>query len=196
MNKIYRLLATKKRYLGRTSTKNNKIYFTYLLRIMNIFAARYKKYLLFLPLLICVSACVKPPTYDVTPTVSFVGFSQDTLQQQTGVTTFIVGFTDGDGDLGSDENNVTNMLIIDTRRNDTLYYRIPPIPKQGASDAISGEIEVDIAQICCQDPDFPINCLPLPNTYQSVVYRISIRDNADRWSNEILTTPLTIKCFE
>jgi hypothetical protein len=163
---------------------------------MNILTPNSKKCLYLLPILLFVCACAKPPTYDITPTVSFVGFSQDTLQQQTGVTTFIVGFTDGDGDIGSDSNNVTNMLIIDNRREDTLYYRIPPIPKQGASDAISGEIEVDIAQICCQDPDFPINCLPLPNTYQPVVYRISIRDNAGRWSNEVLTTPLTIKCFE
>lgn len=151
---------------------------------------------LFFLCVLALASCAKPPSYDVTPALTSVKFSKDTILQQTGVTTFIVGFTDGDGDLGSDENGVTNMIIIDERRNDTLYYRIPPIPQQGASDAISGEIEVDIANICCQDPDFPISCLPLPGVYQPVSYRIKIQDNAGRWSNEIQTYALYLKCFE
>lgn len=152
--------------------------------------------LLFAAALLLFTACAKPPTYDITPAVNFIGYSQDTVQQSTGVTTFIIGFTDGDGDLGSDSNNVTNLIIIDNRREDTLFYRVPPIPKQGASDAISGQIEVDIANICCQDPDFPISCLPLAGVYQPVTYRVRLRDNAGRWSNEATTTILELKCFE
>ncbi len=151
---------------------------------------------LFAVLLTAFAACEKPPIYDPQPQITYVNYKSDTVQQNTGVATFIIGFTDGDGDLGSDSNGVSNLLIIDTRREDTFFYRVPVIPKQGAADGISGEIEVDIAQICCQDPDFPINCLPLPDVYQQAAFRVVLQDNAGQWSNEALTPALTIKCFE
>lgn len=142
-----------------------------------------------------LSACEKAPIYDDTPSISFVGFSTDTIQQATGITAFIIGFTDGDGDLGSDENNVTNLFIIDERNADTMAYRIPHIPKQGVSSAISGEIEVDISNFCCIPTDIPIPCFEIANTYQQVRYKVIVRDNAGNVSNEILTAPLTLRCF-
>lgn len=142
------------------------------------------------------SQCDKAPIYSNVPSIEFNSFSKDTVQQQTGVITFIVDFTDGDGDLGTDSTGVNNMIIIDNRRGDTLFYQIPPIPKQGVADAISGSVEVDIAQICCINPDLPIACSPIANTYQPVTYRIRIKDNAGNWSNEITTTALKIRCFE
>jgi hypothetical protein len=159
------------------------------------------KRLLFL--LACIammsSTCDKPPVYDVVPQITFSKFSKDTIQQNTGVVTFFVKFTDGDGDIGTEEVGVTNMIFVDDRRTaagDTIFYTIPPIPKRGASDAISGEIEVDMAQICCRDPRTPIICNVIPNTYQEVSFLVQIKDNSGNWSNAIRTTPLKLKCFE
>lgn len=163
--------------------------------------------------LLCIaalwSACDKPPIYNDTPTIKFVGFAkydncegyicptslQDTIQQFTGTTVLVVDYTDGDGDIGSDTDTLSNMLIIDTRRNDTIGYRIPAVPQQGASEGISGEVYVAVGQVCCIDPNFFIVCSPIPDTYHEVVYKIVIRDNANRWSNEILTPPLKIRCY-
>ena len=142
------------------------------------------------------SGCGKPPIYNDTPTITSIRFSEDEVQQQTGLVTFIVGFTDGDGDLGTDIDNDFDMLLIDTRRNDTAFYQIPIIPSKGVASGISGEIEVDVSQICCIHPDLPIACSPIADTYQEVVYKVRIRDQAGRWSNEKETPVLSIKCFE
>lgn len=141
-------------------------------------------------------ACTPPPIFDETPKIEWNRFTSDTVQQFTGEVSLLVNFTDGDGDLGStDTDSMPNMLIIDSRTDDTIYYRIPNIPKQGAANGISGEIEVDLSTICCMVPGFPILCGEIPGRSDSVVYKIKIRDQADRWSNEILTSPLKIRCY-
>jgi len=147
-------------------------------------------------LIILFSACAKPPIYNNVPEVSFARFSSDTVQQATGISTFIISFTDGDGDLGTDENGVVNCFIIDERRGDTIFYTIPKIPKQGVADAIAGEIEIDVSQICCINPDIPIACSPIANTYQQVTYSFIIQDRAGNFSNKAQSAPLNIKCFE
>jgi hypothetical protein len=147
-------------------------------------------------LILLFSACAKPPTYDNVPEISFVRFSSDTVQQATGICSFVISFTDGDGDLGSNENGVVNCFIIDNRRNDTIPYTIPEIPKQGVADAIAGEIEIDVAQICCINPDIPIACSPIANTYQQSTYSFIIKDRAGNFSNKAQSTALNIKCFE
>lgn len=143
------------------------------------------------------SACQKPPQYSDVPNITFNSFSTDTVTQFSGVVTFIVDFTDGDADLGVPSSDTSiNMYIIDTRGNDTLYYRIPEIPTEGSAFGIAGEIEVDISQLCCINPGIPTLCTPNPGVYDEAVFKILIRDNADNWSNTITTDTLIIQCFE
>ena len=144
--------------------------------------------------LCATQACQKPPIYDNVPQITFNGFSRDTIQQNEQAVTFFIGFTDGDGDIGSNGAE-HNLILIDERREDTTFYRMPPIPRRGVAGGISGEIEVNLAQICCIHPDFPIICTPIENTYDAVIYRIRIRDNANNWSNEIKTQALMVRCF-
>jgi hypothetical protein len=155
------------------------------------------------------SGCEKPPIYDDTPSISWVGFFQpvsvdvdpiviDTLQQLTGVVTFKFDFTDGDGDLGKDNDTTSHIIIIDTRRtpNDTLFYQIPTIEPQGVVSGISGQLEVTMSQLCCIHPSNPlILCQPISEYYDPIIFKILIKDNAGRWSNEIETTPLYVQCF-
>jgi hypothetical protein len=145
---------------------------------------------------LAIESCTPPPIFDETPSIEWNRFTVDTVQQFTGQVSMVVNFTDGDGDLGAtDSDSLPNMLIIDSRTDDTIYYRIPNIPRQGAANGISGEIEVDMSTICCMIPGFPILCGELPNTHDSVVYKVKIRDQKNRWSNEIETAPLKVRCF-
>ena len=90
------------------------------------------KYLiLFVPafFLVFILGCETPPIFNETPAIEWNRFTLDTVQQYTGSVSMIVNFTDGDGDLGATETDSTyNMLIIDARTNDTIFYRIPNIP--------------------------------------------------------------------
>ncbi len=143
--------------------------------------------------------CDKPPIYDDTPTVNWVGFSQDTINQFDGIVSFGIGFTDGDGDLGKDNDTTSHIIIVDTRRtpNDTLFYQIPTIDPQGVVSGISGQIDVTMSQLCCISPSNPlILCQDIADYYDPVVFKIRIKDNAGRWSNEIETSPLYVRCFD
>lgn len=154
--------------------------------------------LFFLAIAMTWLGCEDAPIYDDTPSISWGGFSNDTIQQNAGTTTFNIDFTDGDGDLGDSRNTEPNILLIDTRRtpNDTSFFQIPVISPSGASSGISGTIKVDFSNLCCINPQQPlILCTPLNNTFQPVVFKVKIRDNAGRWSNEIETSPLYLKCF-
>ena len=143
------------------------------------------------------SSCTTPPQYAVEPNISFNRFSVDTINQLSGLVTIYINFTDGDADLGvSSADTSINMYIVDTRKKDTLLYRIPQIPSNGSSFGIAGEIEVDVSQVCCIVPGVPTVCSPIPDTYDETTYKILIRDNAGNWSNEVETAPLKIKCFQ
>jgi hypothetical protein len=144
------------------------------------------------------TSCDKPPIYDDTPTIEWVGFSEDTIRQFNGIVTFEIGFTDGDGDLGRDNDTTSHIIIVDTRRtpNDTLFYQIPTIEPQGVVSGISGQIDVTMSQLCCINPSNPlILCQDVADFYDPVVFKIRIKDIAGRWSNEIETAPLYIQCF-
>lgn len=150
--------------------------------------------------LLCFSACEKPPIYDDTPSISWGSFSQDTVQQLTGEVDITFNFTDGDGDLGTSGGAENDILIVDTRRtpNDTLYYKIPPLDQFQVRDGgVSGQITVSLSQLCGINRNNPqILCQPQPNYYDPVVYAITIKDNAGRWSNVATSDTLYIKCFE
>jgi hypothetical protein len=146
----------------------------------------------------CWIACDKPPIYDDTPNITWVEFSVDTVQQLSGAVVFKFDFTDGDGDLGQDGDTANHIIIVDTRRtpNDTAFYKIPTIDQQGIVSGISGQLEVSVSQICGIDQTNPlILCQTQPNYFDPIVYKIRIKDNAGRWSNEITTDTLYVKCF-
>lgn len=151
-----------------------------------------------LGLTFCFASCGKPPIYDDTPTITWGSFSQDTIDQLTGVVKVSFDFTDGDGDLGRNGDPNDHILIIDTRRtpNDTSFYKIPTIAQQGVVSGISGTITVTMSQLCAINPNNPLFlCQTIPNYYDPVVYKIQIRDLAGRWSNQIQTDTLYIKAF-
>ena len=150
----------------------------------------------FISIILIFSSCETPPIFAETPALEWNRFSLDTVQQFTGAVKMIVNFTDGDGDLGATDSDSTyNMIIIDSRTDDTIFYRIPNIPRQGAANGISGEIEVDMSSICCMIPGFPVLCGEIAGRSDSVSYKVKIRDQANRWSNEITTSPLKIRCY-
>lgn len=143
-------------------------------------------------------SCGKPPIYDDTPSISWAEFSVDTVQQFSGSVIFKFDFTDGDGDLGSNGDTSNQIIIVDTRRTpqDTLRYKIPTIEQQGIVSGISGQLEITVSQICGVDQNNPlILCQNQPNYFDPAVYKIRIKDNAGRWSNEITTDTLYVKCF-
>ena len=156
-----------------------------------------------------VSGCVNPPTYDIKPKIEFLSISRTLIDQLDSIR-FEFSFTDGDGDLGfqnpdtaacnlcdsSCYDHATFSLFITDLRTNCLapFEGIPYIPPKGSSDAISGKINVLLANICCISPEREV-CIPMPNyPIDTIRYTVQIRDVAGNFSNIITLPPLVVRC--
>lgn len=160
--------------------------------------------LVFLMALVLAGACVQPPDYPDEPVIHYIGVNKNLIPQgSVGATmdtlSLTFGFTDGDADLGNEEE--VNIFLYDSRIEslEPTPIKINPIPDQGTGNGISGEITIKIANnisggICCifpdgrvcqVDPEFPVD---------SFFYYIEIMDRAGHVSNRIRTETITILC--
>lgn len=140
------------------------------------------------------SACVQPPEYPDVPAIQFVNIQKDTIIQSQDSNFITISFTDGDGDLGSDD--VENLFISDlTIPNRVLRQKIPQIPPQGVGNGISGEIKFLIAPAssCCDSTKIP--CVPDDDAGMEVAkYSVRIVDRAGNESNELFLPPIYMIC--
>ena len=142
-------------------------------------------------------ACLREPDFPPEPKIEFLRISttqfyQFPVQSDSLIITF--SFTDGDGDLGDDDN--LNLFLTDSRIPATPQrFRIPFIPKEGVANGISGEVSMKIASSCCIYPDLSPPCSQ-QLTYPTNVlyYSIQIEDRSGKRSNVIRTPDLVMRC--
>lgn len=147
--------------------------------------------------------CVKPPEYPVEPIIAFKSMLKNTMKQNgLGSDSLVITFTftDGDGDLGFEDNS-KSIFLVDTRDDvEKLPYSIPFVGLQGVGNGISGEITVKFAnsQTCCiYDPNTgvpPCDVKDAPELRDTLSFRIRIKDRAGHFSNEIETDPIYLLC--
>lgn len=145
-----------------------------------------------LPLLLIVAlfgytSCVKEIGYDDVPAIEFVSMNENAFlsgQPDSLIITF--SFTDGDGDLGSEDS--INIFVEDSRVPGSLLpYKIPFIEQKGRVDDISGEIQLTLLSS---------SCIPTGNLIMDTMqYIISIRDRAGNESDPIVTPDIYLECM-
>lgn len=149
---------------------------------------------------LCFASCATPPDYPVEPALQYISLSKDTLrrgsnQQDTTFVTF--SFTDGDGDIGSEDS--LQLVLTDSRDNTPRKLKIPFVPELGASNGIKGKITARLFTTCCIFPEdlFLLGCedelASMP--YDKVVYSLYITDRAGHQSNIITIDPIYVECF-
>ena len=150
-------------------------------------------------LLFFALSCAKTPEFSVVPEITFVGLNQDTILQNGGINPrdtldITFSFTDGDGDIGSEED--INIFLTDSRNDFPLTFKVNPIPEQGIDNGIKGEITLSIPndQICCVLPTNQ-TCIP-SSTYPVDVmhYSIQLLDRLGNESNIVDTDDIFILC--
>ena len=160
-------------------------------------------FFVFLTLLFVLS-CTKPPDYPDEPVIEFLSMSKNTMLQSDvfgDSLTVTISFTDGDGDIGQDENTA-QIFILDTRfdpPNLEPTISIPLVPEQGAGNGISGTMTFLLYSKCCflYPPTGPVQtCEPIAGfpTDTTLVYEMYIIDRAGNESNRITTDPITLLC--
>jgi hypothetical protein len=154
--------------------------------------------LLIIGMIVLVCQCATPPNYPDEPVITFKSISRNYLKQNSNSLAdsllLVFSFTDGDGDLGS--NDSVGIYIKDGRDGfEKPPYKIPYINPQGTGNGISGEISIRLNTTCCTfDNGYP-PCSVIPNVpYDTLTYQVYIRDRAGNKSNQIETPPILLYC--
>ena len=163
-----------------------------------------KKYFPLMFLMGLLAACANPPDYPIEPTIEFMSVSKDTMRRsgfQLDTTFITLSFTDGDGDIGH-ENNEVLLYAQDSRYDSTFILKlgIPLVPELGSSNGLKGEMTFRAFTSCCNFPPSlyldDCNDVHPDMPYDEFTYDIYIEDRAGNRSNTITTTPIYIRCFE
>ena len=120
------------------------------------------------------------------------------MQGQADEVTITIKFTDGDGDLIS-EDNQASVFFMDMRDSTSfIRFALPQIPEIGVNNGISGEISMTLSEpfgFCCIYPNGAPACQPADGfPTNELIYEIFMEDRAGHRSNIIRTDPLTIRC--
>ncbi len=155
---------------------------------------------LFIITALAVTACTKEPDFPPEPEISFERIDSNVIRQAVDSAFVVINFMDGDGDIGSSEND-RNIFLIDTRSsqgNDTIRRSMPQVPNFGNDSGISGEIRLPVST-CCTPPPGAAGCLPVSDAFpefqrDTVIYQVFITDRAGNQSNTITLEPIFLLC--
>lgn len=145
-------------------------------------------------------ACVNPPDYPIEPVLTFKSLSKNEMKQglpRNDSIEAVLGFTDGDGDLGNAKDGEdTYAIIFDPRDNvEVQPFKVPYVAPQGKGKGINGEMTLRIYRTCCKYPDGSEPCLPSA-TYKmdTLHYKVWIFDRAGHKSNELELPAIFLDC--
>ncbi len=131
-----------------------------------------------------ISACKKDviDLEDPIPQILNVTVNPASVVEFQDEITFSVEYRDGDGDLGENDPDVTNLFVIDNRVNITESFRVSQIAPDGANVPITGTLEVVLPSTGITDN----------SSSQTVNYTIYMVDRAGNESNRFTTTDITV----
>lgn len=158
-------------------------------------ASRFSTFFVFFMAIFFIS-CSQAPNLSDEPEIEFLNISRTVLPQGTSgdeFTQVTIGFSDGDGNLGEDEE--LNLFFVDTRDSFETEFGIPFIPEEGAGNGITGEIRVRLPTSCCIFPNEQPPCTPsdlFPT--DTVVYEVYLIDRSDNPSNRVTLPPIILLC--
>lgn len=116
--------------------------------------------------------------------------NQDSLE-------LLIGFTDGDGDIGLDpQEQGINLIVTDNRTGQTYAnYKVPSIPSKGANNGVDGKMYIKLYSTCCIFTDGTRPCEISPTTeINKLTMDIHLTDRAGNKSNVITTDSLQLIC--
>jgi len=155
------------------------------------------KILSFLTLILIISlfSCEKNK-YPDEPQIEFISQSKD-LMKQNGMDSMliIIGYTDGDGDIGSD--SIDNIFLKDKRNEQIIAtYRFPNDQVSNPGNYRKGELQLIVYSGCCiySNPNVA-DCTPNTNQPTDTMrYIIEIKDRSGKMSNRIESEDLILEC--
>lgn len=135
-----------------------------------------------------ITGCDTDPVFPVEPNISFVSITPEEATQFTSDEIQIVfHYEDGDGDLGNEDDQVSNLFLEDTRLafannpGRISAFSFPSLTPDAKNPSIQGNFTVTMSTP------------PYESSEEPLVFKIYIVDRAGHVSNTIETTPIVVK---
>ena len=129
------------------------------------------------------SSCQKDsPTISTTPSITFVSVGPSSVTEFKDSISFVISYSDGDGDIGQNDPNIYNLFLTDNRINVTYQYRISQLAPDNANIAITGNLTVVLKNAGITNN----------STSQTATYSIYLKDRGGHQSNTVTTPAITI----
>jgi hypothetical protein len=149
----------------------------------------HKKYLpttlaAILLLVSALSSCKKDKVdlLDPVPVILSVTVSPTQVVELQDSIVFEVEYRDGDGDLGENSPDVSNLFLVDNRINVTQEFRIRELAPSGSDIPITGILRVVLRNTGITDN----------SNSQTFDYTVYVRDRAGNESNRFVTPSITV----
>jgi hypothetical protein len=145
----------------------------------------YIKYSLISFLFLFFFSCKKKAkvVVDPVPTIELVSINPSTVTEFKDSISITIKYKDANGDLGDDNPDELSLEIKDSRLSKADYYHVKPLaPNTGKDIPIEGELRVKLNSMF----------LLGTGTKETVTLNIKFKDRAGNWSNEVVSSPITI----
>ena len=119
------------------------------------------------------------------PVIELLNVSANSIQQNTDPLIFTIMYTDGDGNLGTEDADTKSIELVDNRDPQQLIfeYHLSPRAPVGSTISVQGELDIVL--------DNPI-LLNENSTSETTTFSIRIRDAAGNWSNVVESSEVEI----
>jgi hypothetical protein len=126
----------------------------------------------------------KPDTMSAVPAIQFVSIHPKEVFEWIDSVTIRISYQDGDGDLGENDANTTNLWIRDLRINALYDYRIKQLAPNDASVPIQGNLDIVLPNTALSNSN---------NQPEQARFELYVEDRAGNRSNKVLTENITVK---
>lgn len=116
------------------------------------------------------------------PAIEIVSISPGTVAQFDDLT-FVIKYTDGDGDLGFEDADAKSLFITDNRASIVHEFHIPPLAPSGETITIEGNLQVVLSNVIVLDQ---------ANSSETATFDVYITDRAGNMSNVEVSPSVTI----
>ncbi len=126
------------------------------------------------------------PAISEVPAIELLAVNPTQVVEHQDSIVFRISYTDGDGDLGTDDPDITTVELIDNRDPDLLIfgYHLSPRTPEGSTLSIQGELSIVLRNSILLDDN---------NSSEQATFSIRIKDRAGNWSNQVETETVTIE---
>ena len=128
-------------------------------------------------------SCKKDEPYSTTPEIEFISLTPSSTPEFSQNVTLKISYKDGDGDIGYEDPDAYSLFIKDARLPQADEYHVQPLTPPDQAIQIEGELSINLAGLFVLGSD----------STESTKFTVKLRDRAGNWSNEVVTSNITIK---